>query len=91
MNKVKVQSILEEQFSKFVRQSYAQLAELISHPKHITVQASSGVQYQIEFNIFYDSGAREDLRIVGSINSGGWLAFMALTKTLIMKPTGELI
>ncbi|MGA2029002.1 MAG: hypothetical protein ABSG87_02905 [Verrucomicrobiota bacterium] len=91
MDKVEAQSILDEQLSEFVRKPYAQLADLISHPKHITVQSPSGVQYQIEFNIFYDSGAHENLRIVGSIDSGGWRAFMPLTKTLIMKPTGEFL
>jgi hypothetical protein len=67
-----------------------QLVELINVPKNITVQAPSGTKYQIEFNVFYDSGKQQNLRIFGSIDEGGWRAMMPLAKTLIMKPTGEL-
>jgi len=41
--------------------------------------------------VFFDSGSRQDLRIVGSIDSGGWRAFVPLTKSLIMKPSGEIL
>jgi hypothetical protein len=91
MNKLEAQSILDEQLSVFVRQPYAQLVELVNVPKNITVQAPSGTEWQIEFNIFYDSGKRGNLRIVGSIDDGGWRSFMPLTKSLIMKHTSELI
>ena len=91
MNKLEAQSILDEQLAIFARQSYEELAKLVNVPKNIAVQSPSGTKFQIEFNIFYDSGKRDNLRIIGSIDDGGWRAFMPLTKTLIMKPTGELI
>jgi hypothetical protein len=91
MNKIEAQSILDEQLSIFARRSYEELAKLVNVPKNITVQVPSGAKFQIEFNIFYDSGKRDNLRIVGSIDDGGWRSFVPLTKTLIMKPTGELI
>jgi hypothetical protein len=91
MNKPEAQSILDEQLSLFARQPYAQLVELVNVPKNITVQAPSGTKFQIEFNVFYDSGEQQNLRIIGSIDDGGWRAIMPLTKTLIMKPSGELL
>jgi len=90
MKKPEAQSILDEQLSIFVRQPYAKLAELVNVPKNITVQAPSGTKFQIEFNVFYDSGKQQNLRIIGSIDDGGWRAMMPLTKTLIVKPNGEL-
>jgi hypothetical protein len=90
MNKLEAQSILDEQLTIFARRTYAELAKLINVPKNITVQAPSGAKLQIEFNVFYDSGKQGNLRIIGSIDDGGWRAFMPLTKSLIMKPTGEI-
>lgn len=91
MNKLEAQSILDEQLSAFARRPYAELAAAVDKPVGTKVKAASGTEYQIEFNVFFESGARQDLRIVGSVDSGGWRAFVPLTKSLIMKPSGEIL
>ncbi len=91
MNKVEAQSILDERLSSFVRRPYADLAAAVDKPEVASVKAGSGREYQIEFNVFFDAGAHQELRIVGSIDDGGLRAFLPLTKTLIMKPSGELL
>ena len=89
MNKLEAQSILDQQLSIFAHRPYSELAALVDVPKNISVQSPSGVEYQIELNVFYDSGKGGDLRIFGSIDDGGLRAIVPLTKTLIMKPDGE--
>jgi hypothetical protein len=91
MNKAEALSVLRSQLAAFASRSYSQLIALIGKPSGITVRAASGVEYQIEFNVFFDSGAHDDLRIVGSIDDGGWRAVVPFTKTLIMKPNGEML
>jgi hypothetical protein len=64
---------------------------LISRPEVKSISTESGVNYQIELNVFWDSQPEKDLRIMGSIDDGGWRAFLPLTESLIMKPDGTLI
>ena len=84
-------AVLDAHLAEFVRRSYADLAALGGEAQTTHAIGGSGTAYQIEFNVFYDSGAKRDLRIVGSIDDGGWRAFMPLTQTEIVKPTGDLV
>jgi hypothetical protein len=42
------------------------LVELISRPEVKSISTESGVNYQIELNVFWDSQPEKDLRIMGS-------------------------
>jgi hypothetical protein len=75
----------------FAARPYIKLVELISRPEVKSISTESGVNYQIELNVFWDSQPEKDLRIMGSIDDGGWQAFLPLTESLIMKPDGTLI
>jgi hypothetical protein len=90
MDNTEALAVLDQQLALLVRRPYAELAAIVDQPQSAHANGSSGTAYQIEFNVFYDSAAKGDLRIVGSIDDGGWRAFVPLTKTAIMKPTGEL-
>jgi hypothetical protein len=91
MNKAEARSILSRELKAFASRSYAQLAALIGHSDVKNLVGESGVNYQIEFSVFWDSKPEEDLRIMGSIDDGGWRAFFPLTESLIMRPNGMLI
>ena len=65
--------------------------ELISNTEVKNVLSDSGVNYQIEIDVFWESEPNQNLRIMGSIDDGGWRAFFPLTESLIMKPDGTLI
>jgi hypothetical protein len=41
--------------------------------------------------VFWDAKPGENLHLIGSIDDGGWRAFLPLTESLIMKPDGTLI
>ena len=90
MNKEEAAAVLDRHLAEFVRRPYAELADIVDQPQSAHAVGPSGTAYQIEYNVFFDSGANRDLRIIASIDDGGWRAFMPLTKTEIMKPSGEL-
>lgn len=91
MNNAEAQAILDERLTAFARRPYSELAALVGRAEADTVRGDSGVDYQLEFTVFYDDAAtRSDLRIVGSIDDGGWRAYVPLTKTLRVRSSGEL-
>ncbi len=92
MDKHEAAAVLDQHLASFVRRPYAELAAIINQPQSARATGPSGAVYQIEFNVFYDdSHKKEDLRIIGSIDDGGLRSLMPLTKTEIMKSTGELV
>jgi hypothetical protein len=64
---------------------------LIGRPNVKNLVSESGVNYQIEFSVFWDSKPEENLRIMASIDDGGCRAFLPLTESLIMRPDETLI
>ncbi|TMA94509.1 MAG: hypothetical protein E6J74_15175 [Deltaproteobacteria bacterium] len=91
MNKAEAMLILSRELRAFAARPYIKLVELISRPEVKSISTESGVNYQIELNVFWDSQPEKDLRIMGSIDDGGWRAFLPLTESVIMKPDGTLI
>ncbi len=91
MNKAEAKSILSMELRVFAARPYDKLVELISRTEVKSISTESGVDYQIELNVFWDSEPEKNLRIMGSIDDGGWRAFLPLTESLIMKPDGTLI
>ena len=91
MNRDEAKAILSDQLRSFTARSYSELAALIDKPVDVETAALSGKKYQIEINVFFDSKPGGDLRIIGSIDDGGWRAIVPLTDTLIMKPDGNLV
>jgi len=82
--------VLQEHLTQFTRRGYAELAAFIDRPQTIRATGTSGTAYQIEFNVFYDSPSKQDLRIMASIDDGGLRALAPLTRSEIMRPSGEL-
>ena len=91
MNKDEAKAILSDQLKSFTARSYSELAALIDKPVDVEIAGLSGTKYQIEINVFFDSKPGGDLRIIGSIDDGGWRAFVPLSDSLIMKPDGNLV
>ena len=91
MNNVEAELFLARELTKYAALPYDKLVALINHAEVIDVRGESGVYYQIELNMYWDSKADGNLRIMASIDDGGWRAFSPLTDSLIMKPDGTLL
>ena len=91
MDKAEARSILAKERAKFATRSYDELVALIKYTEFENVAGESGANYQIEINVFRDSKPDGDLRIMASIDDGGWRACFPLTDSLIMKPDGALL
>jgi len=91
MNNAEAKSLLANELHALAGRSFSELVALIGHDEVKVVIGGSRVKYQIEFNVVWDSKPRKNLRIIGSIDDGGWRAFLPLTDSLIMKPDGKLV
>ena len=91
MNNAEAKSLLANELHALAGRSFSELVALIGHDEVKVVIGGSGVNYPIEFNVVWDSKPRKNLRIIGSIDDGGWRVFLPLTDSLITKPDGKLV
>ena len=59
--------------------------------RHIDRTGRSGAQYQLEVEVMWDYKPDDDIRVMGSIDDGGWRAFSPLVEWFILSRTGEFV
>ena len=55
------------------------------------INGEAGVQYQVEFQAFWDDNLKQNIRISGAIDDGGWRAFSPITDSFIVAPDGSFV
>jgi hypothetical protein len=60
-------------------------------PKGLEVAGPSGAIYQLEVQAFWDDKRSRHLRVLASIDDGGWSAFIPLTDDFIIAPDGSFV
>jgi len=91
MDKTEAEQILKRELGGYRSRSFAELAKLLDHEVTNEVSADSGVTYQLEIQVFWDDQPGGNLRVLGSIDDGGWRAFIPLTESFILAPDGSFV
>jgi len=91
MNRDEARALLDVELSVFRKESYAQLARRIAEDDiHFDRTGPSGAVYQVEIQCFWDYQPNGAIHVMGSIDDGGWSAFLPLTKSFIKEPDFDL-
>ena len=91
MDKTEARKILTEQLERYRKKSHAELTQMIDQQETLTVVGASGTEYGLEFEAFWDDELTGDLRVIGSIDDGGWRAFKPLSEDFIMRSDGSFV
>jgi hypothetical protein len=93
MNNAEARSVLKNELAKYRAKHYLELVALIGNPQTLEVLAPSGVTYQVEVEAMWDHPKKPNgvLRVVGSVDDGGIRAFVPLTDSFLLTPTGEFV
>ncbi len=92
MDKVEARDLLEEFLDELKSRSREELLELISNPVCIEKTGQSGTVYQIEYEALWDSEPGRDLRIIASIDDGGFIsALKPLTADFLVSSQGKVV
>jgi hypothetical protein len=67
-------SLLDSALHTYRDLSYAEVAAKIDSNTVLQVTGPSGVEYQIEIQVFWDGKPQSDIRILGSIDDGTFRA-----------------
>ena len=91
MDKTEATKILTEQLELYRKRSHSELTQLITEPDAFTVTGESGTKYGLEFEAVWDHEPGKNLRVIGSIDDGGWRALSPLCDDFIMQTDGSFV
>jgi hypothetical protein len=91
MNEGIAREILQRELSSWRAKSYRELVEFIDHAHTAEILGTDDHRYQIEIQSFWDSSRRDNVRVLGTVDDGGWRAFKPLTEDFVVAPNGEFI
>lgn len=91
VNQEEAKRVLEGVVAALRREPYGALvARYLDESDDYTVVAESGVQYQIEVQAFWDRPREPgNLRVMISIDDGGWRAFRPISTDFIIAADGS--
>jgi hypothetical protein len=91
MNKQEAQGLLIECLAGYRNYSYDDLQTRLGEIDTCQVIGESGIQYQVEIQVFWDDKLQQNIRVIGAIDDGGWRAFLPLADSFIMAPDGSFV
>jgi hypothetical protein len=90
MDKNEAKAILQAELEKVRGWDYLSLLQLLDDLEAYEVRGPSGVPYQMEVQAMWDDQPGGNLRVMLSIDDGGFLsAFAPLTDSFILSPGGQ--
>ena len=92
MNDEEAISLLNHELANFRSEAYADLARRIPERSlEFERSAGSGAKYQIEIQFLWDDRPGGNIRVMGSIDDGGWRAFLPLSRSFIKSADGSFV
>lgn len=68
---------------------YGDLCQMIGHPVSRTTAGPDGREYNIEIQAFWDDKPGGDLRVVVSIDDGGWRAMLPRSDSFVISSDNQ--
>lgn len=91
MDKAEASQVLRVQLEPWRRCTYAELARKVGHSQRFELNGPSGVWYQGHIRMYWDDEPDGAVRVIGSIDDGGWRAFAPLTDSFILGSDGTFV
>jgi hypothetical protein len=89
MDHVEAKWLLLRMLVGYRRHSYERLRTMIGDSKQVEIVGASGMRYQIDVDIIWDAHPEGDIRILASIDDGGWRAFCPLSYCDLIPPPSD--
>ena len=80
-----------EEYRSLPYTSLVQIMEKMDECPCKEVVGPDGKTYQIEVQLVWDDKPRSNLRVLASIDDGGFRAICPMTDSFILSPTGEFV
>ena len=90
MNKIEARQLWHAQLQTCRERSHSELCSEVGQSRRFETIGQSGTSYQGKVQIFWDDKPNGAIRVLASIDDGGWRAFVPRTEDFILTPDGTL-
>lgn len=91
MDTGEARTILSQQLNTWRDRSWSELRAAVGVPEASEVRGSSGASYSVEVEAFWDGEVEGNIRVVASIDDGGWRSLKPLCDDFIKAPGGNFV
>ncbi len=91
MDKDEARQILSRHLAGYRSRTHADLVRLLGAVDVAEIAGPSGAKYQIEVEVFWDDKTKRSLRVLASIDDGGWRSLAPLCESFILAPDGSFV
>ena len=91
MNEEVAYVLIDAELRRLLELPYSELIKLIGTPKTMLVVGEEGNSYQVEIEAIWDVARAENVRVIVSVDDGGWRALKPLTQGFVMRPDGSFV
>ncbi len=91
MDNHEARTLLGKQMTMWRGRSYAELRELVGSDQRFDVVGCSGTRYQGDVQVVWDAAPDGAIRVMASIDDGGWRAFVPIVDDFIRAPDGTFV
>ena len=91
IDKNEARQLLEAATRQLRMKGRRELEQLLKEPETAELVGPSGKTYQTEAQAFWDDKKGYDLRVLVSIDDGGWSAIAPMTDSFIVAPDGSFV
>ena len=83
--------LIDTELRRLLELPYSELTKLVGAPELKQVVGEDGSSYQLEIEAFWDMDVGKDVRVIVSVDDGGWRAFKPLAQGFVMRPDGSFV
>jgi hypothetical protein len=91
VNSAEARAIILDALANYRQRSFEELVGLIGTDSFKSEIRRGAVTYQVEIEMVWDNEPGAAVRVLGSIDDGGWRAFMPLCESFIKAPDGSIV
>ena len=91
MDPDEARQLLETQVEEWRHRSYAELSREVGRWRRFETTGPSGQHYEGYIQVFWQGGADGPVKVIGSIDDGGWRTFVPLVTNFTVTPDGTLL
>jgi hypothetical protein len=91
MNHNEARQLLEAQLEEWRHRSYAELSREVGRWRRFETTGPSGQRYEGDIQVFWRGVPLGLVKVIGSIDDGGWRTFVPLMTDFTMTPDGTII
>jgi hypothetical protein len=86
MDHAEAKAVLSDHLAQWRQRKYAELVGLLGKPRVAELRGPSGTTYQVVVEAHWDDRPGGPVRVLASIDDGGWRALKPLTDDFIVAP-----